>query len=92
MTLEERIGRTINRLVVVEHVLALQMLEAADDMPPMNEAALNAGLRELIDEAFHDLKPIEDAPFAINSWEPDSDKQPEPDETGGARPAPPVAG
>ncbi len=58
---------------------------------PDHEAALNAGLRELIDEAFHDLKPIEDAPFPVTNWEPDSDKQPEPDETGGARPAQPAS-
>ena len=56
----------------------------------MNEAALNAGLRELIDAAFYDLKPIEDAPFAVTSWEPDLDEQTEPDETGGERPAQPA--
>ncbi len=41
--------------------------------------------QDLIDEACHDLKPTEDAPFAITNWEPDSDTQPEPDETDGER-------
>lgn len=80
MTLEERVARTDNRLAVVEHMLALQMLEAADDLPTMSEAALYAGLRELVDEAYHDLKPIEDAPVAVTNWEPDTDTQTEPAE------------
>ena len=71
MTLEERVARTVNRLAVVERILALEMVEGAGDMPPMNKAALHAGLRELIDESYHDLKPIEDAPFAVTNWDPD---------------------
>ena len=73
MTIEERVNRAINRLAVVEHVLALEMCEGAGDMPPMNKEALHAGLRELIDEAYHELKPIEDAPFAVTNWDPDRD-------------------
>ena len=37
------------------------------------------------------LKPIDHAPFALASWEPDPDEQPEPDETGGERTAQPAA-
>ena len=74
MTLEERVCRTLNRLAVVEHVLALEMCEGAGDVPPRSKVALHAGLRDLIDEAFYELKPIEDAPFAVTNWEPADEK------------------
>ena len=38
------------------------------------------------------LKPIDQTPFALTSWEPDPDEQPEPDEQGGERTAQPAAG
>jgi len=38
------------------------------------------------------LKPIDQTPFALTSWEPDPDTQPEPAETGGERTAQPTAG
>ena len=92
MTIEERIGRTLNRLAVFERLLSLEGLEAAVHCGSVDKAALTAGLHELIIASYEDLEPIGHAPFAITNWEPDSDKQPEPDETGGARTAPPAAG
>lgn len=82
MTIEERVNRTINRLAVVEHILALKGLEAAGDIPPMNKAALMAGLCELIELSYADLKPIEDAPFEISNWEPDEPPIRDADEQG----------
>ena len=70
MTIEERVYRTVSRLAVVEHVLVLEMVAGAGDVPTMNAVALHTGLRELIDEAFYELKPIEDAPVEISGWEP----------------------
>jgi len=71
MTLEERVSRTVNRLAVIERILPLEGLEAANHYEPRNEAALKAGMRELIEEAYEDLEPIGRAPFEITSWEPD---------------------
>ncbi len=49
----------------------------------------NDGLRKIC--GCPRLKPIDRAPFAITSWEPDPDVQTEPDETGGDGTAPPAA-
>ena len=49
-------------------------------------------MHALIIASYDDLEPIEHAPFAITSWEPDPDEPTEPDETGGERTAPPAAG
>ena len=57
---------------MIEHVLTLEMVAGAGDAPPMSKTALNAGLRELIAEAYRDLKPIEQAPFEITNWAPDT--------------------
>ncbi len=73
MTLEERVSRTVYRLAVVERLLALEGLAGAGDCTPLIGSPHLAGLRDLIDEAYHDLKPIEHAPFAITNWEPDPD-------------------
>ncbi len=51
-----------------------------------------AGMRELIDEAYHELSPIENAPFAVTNWEPEADTQPEPSKTAGEHASPPAAG
>ena len=86
MTLEERVCRTVNRLAVVERLLELEGLEAADNRE--HEDAVRAGLHALIVASYEDLEPIEHAPPpapAITSWEPDRD------ETGGDT-APPAAG
>ncbi|MCH7749986.1 MAG: hypothetical protein IH939_18025 [Acidobacteria bacterium] len=48
-------------------------------------------VRDLIEAAYYDLGPIGHGPFALTNWKPDPDEQPEPDETGGPRPAPPAA-
>ena len=84
LTLEERVYRTVNRLAVVERLLELEGLEAADNRE--HEDAVRAGLHALIVASYEDLKPIEHAPSAITSWEPDRD------ETGGERTTQPAAG
>ena len=84
LTLEERVYRTVNRLAVVERLLELEGLEAADNRE--HEDAVRAGLHALIVASYEDLKPIEHAPAAITSWEPDRD------ETGGERTTQPAAG
>ena len=71
MTLEERVSRTVNRLAVVERLLALEGLEAADMMPTPDEDSVRAGVHELITASYADLEPIGHAPFAVTNWEPD---------------------
>ncbi len=83
MTIEERIGRTLNRLAVFDRLLALEGLEAAVHCGSVDKAALTAGLHELIVASYEDLEPIGHAPFAITNWDPDT--QPEPDEAGGGQ-------
>ena len=85
---EERSSAPKNWVDVVERLLELEGLVDADDRE--HENAVHAGLHTLIMEAYDDLEPIGDAPFEITGWEPDSDKQPEPDEPGGERTAPPA--
>ena len=80
MTVEERISRALSRLAVVERVLALEGLEAADNFQPLNPAALTAGLRELVEEVYDNLTPIEEAPLDVTQCELDPD---ETDTTGG---------
>ena len=60
MTLEERVCRTVNRLAVVERLLELEGLEAADNRE--HEDAVRAGLHALIVASYEDLEPIEHAP------------------------------
>ena len=69
---------------MVERLLALEGVAGAGDVTPLIGRPHIDGLRDLIDEAYHELKPIEDAPFEITSWEPEK-----PD---GERTAPPAAG
>ena len=92
MTIEERIGRTVNRLAVVERLLSLAGLEAAVHCGSVDKAALTAGLHELIIASYEDLEPIGHAPGEIANWEPDPDEQTAPADTGDARPAQPAAG
>ncbi len=75
LTLEERVCRTVNRLAVVERLLELEGLEAADNRA--HEDAVRVGLHALIAASNDDLEPIENAPFAVTNWEPEAD------ETGG---------
>ena len=91
MTVEEHISRAVSRLAVLERVLPLEGLIAADDCPPLNPAALTAGLRELVEEVYDNLTPIENAPLDVTQRELDPDEQPEPDTPAGADTAPPAA-
>ncbi len=77
MTVEEHICRAVNRLAVVERVLALELCDAAADFEPLNRAALTAGLRELVEEVYDHLKPIEDGPHEVTQLELDTDDQTE---------------
>ena len=70
MTLEERVGRTLNRLAVVERMLALEGLDAADVIPPMDALSIQAGIHELIYDAWETLEPVTHAPGEIANWEP----------------------
>ena len=90
LSLEERVTRTVNRLAVLERLLELEGTEGADDCD--HEDAVRAGIWEMIRASYEDLEPIGHAPGAIANWVPDPDEQPEPDETGGERTAPPAAG
>ncbi len=82
MTVEEHVSCAVNRLAVVERVLALELCDAATDIEPLNRAALTAGLRELVEEVYDNLTSIENAPLDVTQWELDPDKQTKPDGTG----------
>ncbi len=71
MTIDERIGRTVNRLAVVERLLELEVTEGADDCD--HEDAVRAGIWEMIRASYEDLEPIGHAPDAIANWVPDPD-------------------
>jgi len=89
MTRDERVARTVNRLAVIERLLSLEGMESADLVPSVDELSVQAGIHELIYEAYETLEPVTQAPAEISSWEPEQAEQPEPDETGGERTAQP---
>ena len=80
LSLEERVGRTVNRLAVLERLFELESTQGADDCD--HEGAVRAGVHALILESVEDLEPITNAPGEIANWVPD------PDEPDGERRAP----
>ena len=76
-SLEERIGRAIQRLTVVSRYCELAASNDAVDFGEEREAAFWDGFMDLVNDTLKDLEPIAHAPFSVTSWTPPAEADPD---------------